>query len=92
MCIKISAPSLVFIPIACPVGKVITTLPSAGAWRTPSLGSTATPSPIAPLEKTSSFTSDSGNNSPASGLTSSVETFKSLVLAKLGAAFAIASA
>ena len=49
----------------CPVGNSVVIVPSAGATNVPFAGSMAIPLPIAPDEKTWSFTSFSGTTLPA---------------------------
>ena len=67
-CINISAPLLVVIPIACPVGNSVVSIPSAGATTLPSVGIIAIPLPNAPQANASSSTFFSSVNFPFNGL------------------------
>ncbi|MNJ65187.1 hypothetical protein D3C77_611840 [compost metagenome] len=64
--INISTPLSVAIPIACLVGKSVTT-PSAGAKTSPFSGTMATPLPSTSEEKASSSISESGTTFPSIG-------------------------
>ncbi len=68
MCTRISAPSSLVIPIACPVGNKADTVPETGANNLPSVGSIATPLPRAPDANAASLMSAKAITSPVSGL------------------------
>ncbi len=64
MCNNTSMPESVWIPNACFVGKMLVILPATGVETSPSVGTTAKPSPIIFAEKTSSGTSEIGITFP----------------------------
>ena len=78
--INISAPLSVVIPSACPVGKNVVTVPSAGAITLPSTGLIAIPFPNAPEAKAASCTSLKLVISPFNGLIKISSLTKDLVL------------
>ena len=78
MCISISTPSSETIPTACLVGKSTVTVPFTGETNSPWLGSMTTPCPITPDEKTGSVAWLSGLTWPASGLTTSADSARTV--------------
>ena len=69
ICTKTSKPSLVVIPTACLESATIVILPETGATTFSLTGSKPKPSPIIPVEKTSSLVALSANTLPAAGET-----------------------
>ena len=67
MCTKISRPFLVFKPIACFVGKTLSTFPATGETTSPSVGLIPKPSPIIFWANTGSGISSILTYSPVNG-------------------------
>src|SRR4029077_3675949 len=65
---RISAPSAVRIPTACPVCGATMIVPSAGATTGPVEGTTPTPGPTRPPANTGAGTWSSGMTAPSTGL------------------------
>ena len=81
MCISISTPSSETMPTACLVGKSTVTVPFTGETNSPWLGSMTTPCPMTPDEKTGSVAWLSGLTWPASGLTTSADSARTVGVA-----------